>query len=64
VALPRGENRFHPGGMYAGLLRAASLGQTLRVAAVLVDALLGGSILAFSWALRDQRRIVRYAGAC
>jgi hypothetical protein len=43
-------------GMYAGLLLAASLGEKTRTAAVLVDALLCGSVLAFRWALHDQRR--------
>ncbi|HUE03673.1 MAG TPA: hypothetical protein VMR62_29215 [Bryobacteraceae bacterium] len=43
-------------GMFAGLLLAASLGEKTRAAAVLVDGLLLGSVLAFRWALRDQRR--------
>ncbi len=43
-------------GMYAGLLLAASAGEKTRPAAVLVYAMLFGSVLAFRWVLRDQRR--------
>ena len=43
-------------GFYVGLLLVAAIGRQMPLAAVLFDVLLFGSVLAFRWALRDQRR--------